>query len=927
MKRLLSLILTLSLLLAPVVPFTALAAESQEGGAAVYPDLTESEYDSLYVSEGLVFMMDFYRTNSHWRGDTVYTAPIGPSENTAYWYDADKDGIKEDGETVDLTQAKNRATWRVLIKRGTAYSYYEPTAAVLYNGVSSPVTEYATKDLASEAATAAKAAINAAIAAHNAKPENAANQLISSNYECIPWQGASNALLAANTEWIRADRAFFASFTSKQEADGIYALSYAPSLSAGRADFDTNSKLLFTVATVGDGYALMRNDYHSSGGFLLTRVTGKLEDTTSLQIVTLLGENASSPFILYGNSRLTLSPAGENALKPTGFASNSAFKLNDGVAFPSAGSIATDRVQDLTYTIAGARGTAPYPATFSLKTHTDTLLSVAGSYTPGDTNYFGWSGTAKSARVYAVRNYYEPLSAADLQRNHLADLCKFFRLDITPLMSGEVGERTLSASAPVLATVAARMAGYTLADDRATVAAALAEVIDDLTLKGEGDAFLLFSAAVADGTVDATKVYALPDEHHARIYTAYKAFADANPTADGAARQAAVDAAVTAVLTDPLLPYAAYHGKPIALTPAAFFAANPAKTEAAKNFSALATAAGLDMAPLADLSPVVCEYIYSEFTDASPLVFHHAAILQARLAERTAYLAEFYFGDGLVADIIAFEGYQFRLVGASAYRAVFSVDTALIALLEEHGYTVTIGMTHKVKNTAGEPTVKEVYRDGAFVDELLTVDGKSCAVYEFYTEEKIKIGLYTAYVTLTREGNEDIEFVLTPESDLLPQGAKMKDLADILRKRGVVSTNIQRFLEESRAGILPTVFIGGQNLSDFAAISDGESAEVCALYLNALKDVTKATYRTVTAEEAEGMSTGLVVFEKGDAPAIALRNGNVVFTYTDDLDATAAAFAAALAKPEEGYPTHAFEDEDPLPVCLLYENHLLTAGE
>ena len=290
MKRLLTLILTLAMLASLAVPFAAFATEP-EAGAVTYPDLTESEYNSLYVTDGLVFMLDFYRTNSYWREEGVtYAVPVGPSENTAYWYDADKDGIKDDGETVDLTKAQNRATWRVLVKRGTSYTYYEPTAAKIYNGTSSPVTEYATKEQAAAAATAAKEAINAAIAAHNADPANT-TKLTASDYDCVVWEGASNALIAANKEWIAADLAFFADFTSvTAEEGGIYAVSYNPSLAAGRTDFDNNSKRLFTTVTIGDGYALMRNDYHSSGGLLVGRATGKMQSTTALQLVTLLGE-------------------------------------------------------------------------------------------------------------------------------------------------------------------------------------------------------------------------------------------------------------------------------------------------------------------------------------------------------------------------------------------------------------------------------------------------------------------------------------------------------------------------------------------------------------------------------------------------------------------------------------------------------------
>ena len=155
---------------------------------------------------------------------------------------------------------------------------------------------------------------------------------------------------------------------------------------------------------------------------------------------------------------------------------------------------------------------------------------------------------------------------------------------------------------------------------------------------------------------------------------------------------------------------------------------------------------------------------------------------------------------------------------------------------------------------------------------------------------------------------------------------KLKTIAEQLADLGVVSTNIQRLLEY-RKEIYPTIFIDGQNLSDFRVVSDGADAALGTMYLDALESATRVRFATVTAEEAADMTTGLVLFEQGDAPAIELRDGNVVFTYTDDLTATAAAFAATLAKPAEGYETFAFEDETPMPVCLLSRYHLLSVEE
>ena len=944
MKRLLPLLLILAMLLSLAAPAVAFATE-QESTTPAYPDLTEAEYNGLYVTEGLVFMLDFYKANEYWNTEDIdYTVPIGPSDNSAYLYK---------GQTYDLTTEKGSSCWRVIIKRSykqnnadkTSYTFYEPTAAVLYNGISTPTTEYAAKADAVAAAAVAKEAIDAAIDAHNAGLGEGATKVNKAEYSCEAYYCGNNALIQAHKEWLAADKAYLAQFINPiylptVDAEGeptttlspITIASYNPAIAAAGNTYylSTHATTVYSPFVMQNGYLQMREHYNSSGGIVFGSVFNDAvySQNMSMQFITAIANQkaAKSP-VLYGDTRLVLEPrAGQ--LYATKFSSTT-FSLPADTAFPTqTAPLYLDQIIDLTYTVTStAPATTAVASTFTLRTHTDTVLSVDGTYKKNNTTYYGWSESATNSKLYAVRNYNAALTSADLLQNHLADLCKFFRLDISPLMSGEVGERVLSIAPAVLATIAGHMSLYTMADEREVVAAALAEAIDTVTLTGEGAAFEAFCAAINNGTIDATQLYALPDEYHGRVFDAYKAFLDANPTADAAAHQTAVDNAVTAVLTDTNLPFADYYGNTIVLTADAFFAENPATTPASTHFAALAAAVGLDMAPIAAISPAIREYVYEEFVDYSTVLFHHAAILQAAIAESTARIAEHYFGEGTIGEVISFEGFQFRLTGATAYRAVYAIDTDALAILEDHGFAVTITVSHKVKNTADDPVVKEFYRTGMEGEpEFLTIDGKTCIVYEFYTNEGAKIGQYSATIRIEREGNTPLELNVDAKSKNFPEGAKLKTLADLLADNGVVTTNVQRFLEYRKV-IYPTIFIDGQNLSDFRVLVENETAAVRKIYLDALEAATRIKYATITAADAEGITEGLVRFEKGDAPAIELRDGNVVFTYTDDLNATKAAFAAALAKPEDGYPTFAYEDEEPMPVCLLCKYHDLTPAE
>ena len=474
-------------------------------------------------------------------------------------------------------------------------------------------------------------------------------------------------------------------------------------------------------------------------------------------------------------------------------------------------------------------------------------------------------------------------------------------------------------------------------------AAALDEAIAAWTFEGEGEAFDAFAAAIEAGTINGECVRALPESYHEAIYTAYKTFADANPTADAEALQGAVDAAVAAVLA---ANYADYYEKTPALTAESFFANEVQLSEAAIHFSAIAKENNLDMTVLSPVAPVIREHIYETFYDLHLGVYYHSAILQARLADITAELVEYYFGDGLVDDIAAFLGYQIRLYGDLSFRAVFEIDREVITLLEEHGYTVTVGMLRRDKSntaleieksedgwvavtpqnsTLGKATQIVVYEtDGAYAEGCFEKGDDFFYAHEVTPTSKLTECYFRGYVTIEREGNEDTVFYCETETENFQKGVSLTDIAKVAKNEyGIVSANIQALTPVKKV-VQPVVFIGGENLSLFKVVTDEATADVAEGFIAAFKNAAGATMQTVNAADCAATDKGLITFVAGDTASIKLSDGNIVFTYTGDGEAALAAFAALLAAPEAGYDTFAYGDEEPWPVCLLATESDLT---
>ena len=68
--RLISFLLLLVLIVTSI-PMSALSfvsfAEESEGENTTSMEMTEEQYNALYVQDGLIYSLDFYKLNEHWR--------------------------------------------------------------------------------------------------------------------------------------------------------------------------------------------------------------------------------------------------------------------------------------------------------------------------------------------------------------------------------------------------------------------------------------------------------------------------------------------------------------------------------------------------------------------------------------------------------------------------------------------------------------------------------------------------------------------------------------------------------------------------------------------------------------------------------------------------------------------------------------------
>ena len=947
MKRLLSLLLALTLAFSVAMPILAVEAEG-ENEPITYPSLTEGDYNALYVTDGIKMGADFFKMNEHWNTNGItYTVPLGPSLNKAFSYDVDGQGAKP----YDLTKAENRA---ITVTKAEDENLGKTLYQIAKDEWRAAYIGWMNENFLWTDATGMRFSVygNTTNEAKEFAPITAAAGYMQfrNDYHTsggIVFSAPPNGAAATNQLVISLDK--FASSTapslfhnirvsvSATEADGVRITTFhSNSALGGQYYINKTIGTATTEVSAHDTQALARDAIVKAAEALAAEIMAA--DPTA----TATAHKDS-------NDKYTVFKTAAGAAEETVAVFEIKSRQNPAYAILHNPAVTLSLNKTFAYT--QSIGLKDGNDEYKIRTQNATLFAAEAPYggtatNLNGTNYIGWGTPQSHIKLYAYRHYDRVLTDAELLQNHFADLCKWFRLDVTSLYETVGGERTLAAGQAEIGFLASHLAKFTFEDDRATVAAALAEAIEAWSFEGEGEGFDAFVADVEAGRIDGASVRALPSKYYAVIYTAYKLFLDANAEADNAARQAAVEAAVASILSTD---YADYYNKTPVLTAEAFFTAEAPTTDAAKHFSAIAKENNLDMSLLSSVAPVIRERIYETFADIHAGVYYHTAVLQARLAETTAELVEYYFGDGLVDDVLGFMGYQIRLYGEQSFRAVFSIDKDIIDLLEEHGYTVTVGVLQRDKSDASLEVEKTadgwsavtptsttltkadqviVYETGTdYHGDCFEEDGIFRYAYEITPSAKLTDSFFRGYVTIEREGNEDTLFYCETATSSFPKGASITDIAKTAKtKYGMISANIQALTPVKKV-IQPTVFVGGENLSFFKVVTDEATKSVTDGFIAAFKAATGATLQAVDAADCVATDKGLIRFVKGDATAIALTDGNVIFTYTDNGEASVAAFAAALAAPEGGYPTFAYGEETPWPVCLFATECTLAAAE
>ena len=433
-KRLLSLLLLVAMVVTalPLVILPASATASE-------PSFTEEDYNALYKQEGLVYAFDVFTLNEHWaeaRGEHP-AFPVAPHENDAYWYDADKDGVEDEGEIVDLTTDAGRytAAYGLLHMPNTwtwndvtgSYATYDEAVLAAYNYANGTTLTELPQDVTMPAAGFA---VTSATTIPGVASDKKTGTLAVQAYDL------SDAYKAAAKEWHTAEAAWIASFAWAKSAGRLESAYY---YTANRAKAVYASPKEHSVFTVADGYLQFRTDYNAGmNGGLLPRGFAEGTTASSVQLVSgvstgVTTSNSYVPFIIH-DFRVVMSRDSENGVFKLQKFGNTKFTLAEGQSFPTDKSLplGTPFTYTQVHNVSGAAGTH----TLNAYDQNSQLLSLVGTY--GSTtlqnsqNYIGYSN-AQKIKLYAYRYYADELTLSDVAQNHFADLCKWFRLDLTPL--------------------------------------------------------------------------------------------------------------------------------------------------------------------------------------------------------------------------------------------------------------------------------------------------------------------------------------------------------------------------------------------------------------------------------------------------------------------------------------------------------------
>ncbi len=910
-KRLLSLALSALLVLGCLSPLAVPAT----GSAPAYPEIGEEAYNALYVQDGLIDAYDFFRLNEFW-SDTwadgeAPTLPPAPGLDSQY----DDNRLDSTAPFIIVRYAKSspntiNSSWGLDANgnkawydgsSGLAYSESatgtkkiftftdEATARDVLTGIEGKneiAYTYAVIRQPKVSSTYKTARTNYATTVENdlklfAHRGTVGMQVYLPEISPISYHDQTGLKQGANVYYVSADaegterggylqmtNAFssqsYLQFTGLPTAGtivGEYVMTGGPATTSSGADKKCNFLTLSEVVLYKEGDALTRFD-----GYNGVKFTGKGDNE---------GCTISSSRLYLKTKAITL--ADPNAVNVYGIhVKRDGGDLTAGLWFN------------------GKEIISPATAT--------------DSSTTGIRSQLGFSSTTE-ARVYAVRFYEQELDANGYAQNHFADLCKYFRLDIT---------RMSALHASDIAYLAVRMADFSFTDDRDAVASALDSHLDYLledSLTGSGASLEIFLTAVRNGDVDASAVRALPSAYQAEVITAYADLLEKTPEADTAERQNAVDNAVATVLSREFGDY--YNKTPLLL--AEDFFAEKTLSAAAAHFFEVAKANNMDMKPLEDVDDTILEYLYLDFADVIPSLPSLTAVLQKRMIDALVLYRELYYGVSVVEGLLSFYGYQLTMHGDTGVRAVYTVNPDVLADLESHGFTVHFGAIFTTESE--EPTVKRegnayvpatsdvkqeaVYKTGVgYSGNHFTLGGKTAFAYEHMSENVQESLRFVAYAVLERTGQEPSIHYFTPKGETIKTASvTLNTLARACRDTvGTVYPNVQKILVRRGATeASPSVYLGSLNLTEQRPVMDNEHRTMVKSFQASIRAYTQAPSAMPEISIADATGTKLIRFETGDAVSFKQADdGSLVFTYVKDKeDAAIALLEAELERTKE----------------------------
>ena len=516
-----------------------IAAFAEEATAKYATAMPEYDsYNALYVQDGILIAADFFKLNRYWNTDgTAYTIPVGPSENTAWQYDADGDG---EVETYDLTVAANcdivitaegdknkgktlftvaQAQWRADYTSWMNENFRWGTSRNVgfgaYNN-SNKTKEFAPFVLADGYIKFRDDYPSSGGMVLSGMPGDltaATGQLIASYTDALT--SDANPFLFHNirpVHKVSGDKILVTGMSADSSIAGWY----------GVIKYALDDKGAYPSQGFVAGYnALTRSLMQPIAEEYVVSRVAELAAADAASTYTYVKKDANNFDVKKGDTIIEKYKVDGNGTNP-----NYDFTVNPEIA------LKVDTVIDFTQSITLTDGVGDW----SYRTEQGTLVSLEGvdyasgtnpnrAKLDGSTYYIGWGKVQPNIKMYALRQYDRVLTDAEVAQNHFADIAKFYRLDLTGYYMMDADQQ----AATHLVFTAYTMDGALERDElQAILNAEVAKLYEGtVIIESDAEANAAFIALAAIASLDLAPIKNLTAE--AREAFAYAMLSDFDP--------------------------------------------------------------------------------------------------------------------------------------------------------------------------------------------------------------------------------------------------------------------------------------------------------------------------------------------------------------------------------------------------------------